>query len=562
MPVKFYPEKPINLLEQIIIKDDGRPLYGEIEIYRQLHYSCSESKEEWHIWHDLKIPFHSHESNPLNKSEAQIDFLVLCKEGLLVIEVKGGKIYYSNRRFYSDPDLLNPLPQNPFDQVNGYKVSLIERIIAFDKRVFVTACIAFPHSTFNVSSEIIDTDIIWAKNKFNQQKTIKEFPDFAEFILSLFAKKKKKLLSHHRNFKNLSGDQTGKLLRYFNPSSIPLNTTIYPSVLEWLNIQNLDLFNCLKSNRRLMIEGGPGTGKTTFALAYIDERREKKGLFICWNRLLKASIERKLYHRNLQKCDVIGFGQISQGEIASYGSKGYDYLVIDEGQDLFERGIDLFMDSILENGQGLSHGNILFLYDIDQSYSNKSSDVRDFEYLLRDYFSHFRLNENKRSAQYPAIKKLSSDIINGNIDSLIQYFDEVETRAGVSIVQFDSNKRALHYLRNVVSKRLRSQSDESNGSNSILLIESSLFSSNRKYDGFDINLIDFSNFEELNETNSGLNDNVFRYTTPLKYKGMESKFVFFLCKDVNEFNYYELYVGITRAIYHIELLVIKGNEVY
>ena len=36
MPVRFHPNNPIDALETIIVKDDGSPLHGEIDIYRQL----------------------------------------------------------------------------------------------------------------------------------------------------------------------------------------------------------------------------------------------------------------------------------------------------------------------------------------------------------------------------------------------------------------------------------------------------------------------------------------------------------------------------------------------
>jgi hypothetical protein len=36
MSVRFHPNNPIDALESIIIKEDGSPLRGEIDIYRKL----------------------------------------------------------------------------------------------------------------------------------------------------------------------------------------------------------------------------------------------------------------------------------------------------------------------------------------------------------------------------------------------------------------------------------------------------------------------------------------------------------------------------------------------
>jgi len=53
MPVSFYPDNPIDALENIITHKDGRPLEGEIHVYRKLFNELSDSPENYLIWHDL-----------------------------------------------------------------------------------------------------------------------------------------------------------------------------------------------------------------------------------------------------------------------------------------------------------------------------------------------------------------------------------------------------------------------------------------------------------------------------------------------------------------------------
>ena len=76
------------------------------------------------------------------------------------------------------------------------------------------------------------------------------------------------------------------------------------SIAKWLNIQNLDLFSSLERNTRIIMEGGPGTGKTTFAKAFIHRYESLHGIYICWNKLLASKIRAELDLENLNNCEV------------------------------------------------------------------------------------------------------------------------------------------------------------------------------------------------------------------------------------------------------------------
>ena len=63
--------------------------------------------------------------------------------------------------------------------------------------------------------------------------------------------------------------------------------------------------------------------------------------------------------------------------------------------------------------------------------------------------------------------------------------------------------------------------------------------------------------EELVEENLRETTNKLRYTSILKYKGLESKNVFLVVSDPSELNKYELFVGITRAILNLEINIVN-----
>jgi hypothetical protein len=63
--------------------------------------------------------------------------------------------------------------------------------------------------------------------------------------------------------------------------------------------------------------------------------------------------------------------------------------------------------------------------------------------------------------------------------------------------------------------------------------------------------------EELDESNVGDTANKLRYTSILKYKGLEKKNVFLIVSKPSLKNAYELFVGITRAILNIEINIVE-----
>ena len=54
---------------------------------------------------------------------------------------------------------------------------------------------------------------------------------------------------------------------------------------------------------------------------------------------------------------------------------------------------------------------LLFSMILIKSYSNSGRNVSELADLISEYYSHFKLNEVKRSAQNPDIRKLSSEIL-------------------------------------------------------------------------------------------------------------------------------------------------------
>jgi len=208
---------------------------------------------------------------------------------------------------------------------------------------------------------------------------------------------------------------------------------------------------------RIVIQGGAGTGKTLLAVerARREARGGKRVLFTCYNRLLADAVARQVQSDpEMSNVTVLNYHQLVKGILAQAGVSDevpdnwkqfnaaapdlvlealardkegvepWDYLVVDEGQDLLSKPFFSVLDMLLKGS--LEKGRWLLCFDTEQALFSDQYDETYAEQLIGQLAHRVLLKENCRntrqvSAYGHAIGKIESRTVSSITGPIPQF---------------------------------------------------------------------------------------------------------------------------------------------
>lgn len=555
MPIQFINNYPTNALETSIKKRDGSPQHGEIWIYKQfLDFNANGfvNNETWYLKHNYNLSEHPSGNG---KSEGQIDFLLLSKNGILIIEVKGGGIEVEEEIYYSTNKEARFQTQNPFIQSKEYVHTLKDLL---DSSPFIYNAVVFPHEKgFNLISPQLSG---YRHLFFSSKKLLSCTTDYArnemffQFIDGLGKDSRKKILKGINPTITPASLETQIWERFpqLNTTAIKrLKSELFPNQASYgydpvrvrseiILAENYEILSGLRKNRKVLVQGAPGTGKTVLATKFLAENllKQQKGLFFCANKLLRSKMEYLILNEYKLDANSVSFKIYSESTLIDSIDAECDFIIFDEAQEFFDKNLFEFIEQLEER---CNKPKILLLYDPDQTVIRDYLDIDWYtDFFMEEKFVHYYFDAVKRCSTNPQIIDFSSLILKGqtikkgsDFNSMINITNSFEEQMA-SIKKITDDFKSNTKISNV-----------------IILVDSFLIKKvSEMFEAYFKSAI-----EELTENNINIQNQKIHYTTPIKYRGLESDHVIVITHGFNDKTRTQNFIACTRATCSLNLIV-------
>ena len=518
----------------------------------------------WVVLHSYPL-FH-HET--LIVGEA--DFVVIAPNlGIFVLEVKGGLVerkegawYFTGRQGVSGPKKRGPFEQAE-DAIQSIMTLIRNKYGAnshLGRLIFGYGCV-FPDMSFDYSSPEFEKRIIF------DEKNNGQIGKYISFLSKYWMGRFEQTYGFSPADKLPTKEDVKELTYFLRPNFedlTPLRTIFHSSEkqIEKLTNEQYQIIDCLEDNKRSIIVGSAGTGKTLLGVqSFIKNIQEKQQrvAFFCFNRLLGNYIKSGIPNDMISNGSFVGnihsfitsylqkkdssfsvpdtnvdyyykhellekFIEIISGD---FDFEPFDMIIVDEAQDLMSDEYLLVFDSLLKNG--FSRGSWQLFADFENQDINS------------DY--HLSEPEAKEKIGNPASFRLTI-----NCRNTFQICKEIENVADVkykNIINQISGQPVDHIEYSsheegsvVLDKKL----DELLKDNKINYADVIILSPKKREDSIAFK----SKYKIVDYSVNGSQKQSIDFSTIQAFKGLEKAVV--LLVDVESYNIDKLlYVGLSRA---------------
>jgi hypothetical protein len=320
--------------------------------------------------------------------DRELDFILIGKSGIFVLEVKGGGVTIRDGQWIS-VDWKNTWNKihNPFKQAQDNYYELIR--VLQKNGINISNKDGYFASVFNDIQVKKPLDPSWPVEMYFDYKM--EY-DPEKYINALIDYKDKKFKSS-----NLDTKIINKIKKQLAPNYKEYIRDITSSsddkIILLSEEQNI-AFESLSSVKRMVIDGPPGSGKTILALEQLiyNEHEGIDTLYVCYNRALRNKIAYEVQRRFVY--DPLHISVLTVA-MASSLNRQYDYLVLDEGQDYLNTKELENMGNLLKGG--LQNGKFRIYLDLNQDVFDASDKEAIKKILDRDDVVHYPLKYNYRN---------------------------------------------------------------------------------------------------------------------------------------------------------------------
>lgn len=534
-----------------------------------------ELSDTYVVLHSLGLAKHA------NKPRAEIDFVVVCRMGLLCLEVKGGRIRQERGvwSFINRYGEVNRKRESPFEQAASGMFALrrsIEQKFGHgspQREAIFGYAVVFLDQSFSLESPEWDLKRLIDANRFSEQ--------LEKLILNQFdysLQEIKRITG--QECQTMSDSQTDLLLKYLRP-----DFDVVPSIssrirechenLLRLTEEQYDVLDQLDANERVMISGGAGTGKTMLAVekARREAQKGRRVAFFCYNQLLARHIRQILqrpegnlievntlhgYARKLIAAAGLDNGLPSdcgtselflekypvlfeKAFVELYDASPFDMLVVDEGQDLTAKPYLGMLDWLVQGG--ITRGRWVWFEDTQQDIFRPGRGAEVRSELDWGNPAVCRLTKNCRNTK--PISIFTSLATATNKQKCL-----VDSDLKVSPSFYKSRSHQLKLLENILTVLLKGRVDPSD-----IVLLSPYVQDNSVLKGLEkigsLGLFTYGG-------NGGQAGSRFlRYTTIQKFKGLEAKVI--IVTDIADLVSPEMrtlnYVAFSRPTSCLEVLI-------